>query len=512
MDQIPISIVNKTGFRNLVEQLDRGYEMPRRKYFSKKEIPALYNETRSVLESQLSNQPYFACTTDLWTSRTVDAYMAVTIQFISDSWEMQSWCLGCAAMLSDHTGENIREVLEETITQTWKLDMACLSGITTDNASLNIKAFKGNSYHWVPCFGHNLHLAVNKATNLDRVASCLSRLRKTICAFSRSNKMTRLLKEKQQLLHLPDHKLVHDEPTRWGSTFDMVDRFCEQQQAVCAALAENRNKWCLMPSDTDITTVETVREVLGPLSAFTDALCGEKETTLNSVIPVMWKILSHVQNSDTDSVLTCNMKTEIRKDLEMRYSNENLQILLNSATFFDPRFKNTFVTKEKEVTEVLLQKAATADLSNIQSVMESTQAEQEEQTAAKKQKQDLGSLLSSIVSEKKRKQVGNGDECQARRESQENSADRLNKELQMYKSMEETNATENPVSWWKRHESSLPILSVFAKYYLCIPASSSASERVFSTSGLICSPLRSRLSSDNIDTLVFLSKNKNVTI
>ncbi len=115
--------------------------------------------------------------------------------------------------------------------------------------------------------------------------------------------MSRLLKEKQQLLHLPEHKLVHDEPTRWGSTFDMVDRFCEQQQAICAALAENRNKWCLIPTDTDITTLETVREVLGPLSTFTDALCGEKETTLSSVIPVMCKKLSHVQDSETVKTL-----------------------------------------------------------------------------------------------------------------------------------------------------------------------------------------------------------------
>ncbi len=114
-------------------------------------------------------------------------YMAVAIHFISDSWEMQSWCLGCAAMHSDHTGENIREVFEETVIQTWKLDMTCLSGITTYNASSNIKAFKEKPYHWVPCFHHNLNLVVNKSTSLDRVASCLSSLRKTICAFSRSN-------------------------------------------------------------------------------------------------------------------------------------------------------------------------------------------------------------------------------------------------------------------------------------------------------------------------------------
>ncbi len=104
-----------------------------------------------------------------------------------------------------------------------------------------------------------------------------------------------------------------------------------------------------------------------------------------------------------------------------------------------------------------------------------------------------------------------GDECEAGRGYLQMPANRLKKELQTYKTMEETSATENPLSWWKMHESSLPILSTFAKYYLCIPASSLASERVFSTSGLICSPLRSRLSNDSIDTLVFLSKNLQLT-
>lgn len=184
----------------------------------------------------------------------------------------------------------------------------------------------------------------------------------------------------------------------------------------------------------------------------------------------MWKILSHVQDSETDSVLSRSMKTEIRKYLEMRYSNEQLQILLNSATFFDPTFKNTFVTKEKEVIEVLMQKAATADLSHLSQQMESTQSEQEEQTGAKKQ--DLGSLLSTIVSEKK-KEMEKGVECQAGRKYLQMPADRLKKELHTYKTMEETSATENPLSWWKMHESSLLILSTFAKYYLCIPASAS---------------------------------------
>jgi len=279
LDQAPIYTVEKSGFRNLVQQLDKRYNMPGRNYFMNNEIPKLYTETRNLIQAQLTSQPFFACTTDIWTSRAVDAYMAVTIQYITESWETQSWCLGCSALHSDHTSESLHEALEEMVSEKWGLDLSKMAGITTDNASNNKKAFQ--SYTWIPCFGHNLHLAVGKALALDRVSACLSRLRTTVSSFSRSNKTMRSLKEKQMTLLKEDnqHKLIHDEPTHWNSTFEMVDRFCEQQQPVCAVLAENRKKWHLLPKDSGMATIETVREVLRPLSSFTDALSGEKDPT-----------------------------------------------------------------------------------------------------------------------------------------------------------------------------------------------------------------------------------------
>lgn len=244
------------------------------------EIPKIYEETSSIISAQLADKPFFSCTTDIWTSRAVSSYMAVTLQFITASWEMQSWCIGCSALQSDHTADTLKEVLEDVIMDSWGLDMAKMSGITTDNATNNRKAF--SNHLWIPCFGHNLHLAVKKVIEIDDVASRLSRLRKTVSGFSRSNKMSRQLKEKQKSLKLPQHKLIYDEPTQWGSTYDMVESFCEQQQAVCAVLADDRKKWFLMPKDTDMTTLETVRDVLAPLSDFTDALSGEKKN--NSLI------------------------------------------------------------------------------------------------------------------------------------------------------------------------------------------------------------------------------------
>ncbi len=123
-----------------------------------------------------------------------------------------------------------------------------MAGITTDNASANKKAFQ-QDFTWVPCFGHNLHLAINKGLAIDRVSGSLSRLRKTVSAFSRSPKTLRLLKKKQKDLQLPEHRMIHDEPTRWDSAYEMVERFLEQQQAVCSVLADDRKKWHLMPKD-----------------------------------------------------------------------------------------------------------------------------------------------------------------------------------------------------------------------------------------------------------------------
>lgn len=362
LNQVPVYIVEKAGFRNLMQNLDKRYDVPSRNFFMYNEIPKMYNETRSIISAQLRPTPnkFFSCTTDLWTSRTVDIYMAVTVQFITQSWEMQSWCLGCSALYSDHTADTLKEALEEIITDSWGLDMANMAGITTDNVSNNRKAF--SEYTWIPCFGHNLHLAVNKAIDIDRVASCLSRLRKIVSGFSRSNKMSRLLKDKQKSLNLPQHTLIHDEPTRWGSTYDMVERFCEQQQAVSAVLAEDRKKWHLMPRDTDMTTLEIVRDVLAPLSDFTDALSGEKETTISSVLPLMWKIKACLKDEVGDRPLALEMKNKIRGDFEKRYDDHNLQMTLNTSTFLDPRFKGTFVTMDEDIKMELLLKAEAIQL------------------------------------------------------------------------------------------------------------------------------------------------------
>ncbi len=80
-------------------------------------------------------------------------------------------------------------------------------------------------------------------------------------------------------------------------------------------------------------------------------------------------------------------------------------------------------------------------------------------------------------------------------------------ELQSYLFLSNADSEVDPLVWCKAHKEQYPRWSSLARKYLCIPATSSPSERVFSTGGNIVSCRRSTLKPQNVDRLVFLAKN-----
>lgn len=78
---------------------------------------------------------------------------------------------------------------------------------------------------------------------------------------------------------------------------------------------------------------------------------------MSSVLPLKWKIFSCPTVKDGENTLSCDMKDKIRTDFTARYESRLQEIVLNTATFLDPTFKDTFVTMEEEVKAILLQKS-----------------------------------------------------------------------------------------------------------------------------------------------------------
>lgn len=85
--------------------------------------------------------------------------------------------------------------------------------------------------------------------------------------------------------------------------------------------------------------------------------------------------------------------------------------------------------------------------------------------------------------------------------------EKTDKELEMYRDMPPIMTSEDPALWWWNRRDTYPLLSDLALSYLCVQASSTPSERVFSTAGDTISPERSRILPEKADMLIFLQKN-----
>ena len=122
---------------------------------------------------------------------------------------MRSVCLQTAFLPTDLTGDNLAEALEATI-DGWNLKKEHQVCITTDNGSNIVNATKKLQWQRLPCFGHNLNLAVTKALKDDhRISRALGLARKIVSTFSTSWKRKRELLKAQAAKDLPQHSLIN---------------------------------------------------------------------------------------------------------------------------------------------------------------------------------------------------------------------------------------------------------------------------------------------------------------
>lgn len=85
--------------------------------------------------------------------------------------------------------------------------------------------------------------------------------------------------------------------------------------------------------------------------------------------------------------------------------------------------------------------------------------------------------------------------------------DYAEKEMQMYKETPPIFTSDDPAAWWWNQRMTYPLMSNMAFSYLCVQASSTPSERVFSTAGDTICAERSRILPEKADMLIFLKKN-----
>ena len=409
--------------------------------------------------------------TDLWSSDSCHPYLTLSVHFISTNWDLiKSFYLDTAALYEDHTGRNIADAVTD-IFDNWRLQVKNFVAATTDNGLNMIAAFNILNLFRLSCFGHNLGLAINKGLNNTQVKHALGRCHSLVELFHLSWKKARDLREKQRTLGLPEHKIMGNVVTQWGSTYLMISRILDQQEALSAVLAEDRKNWHRMPTDSELSILETIRDILKPLSFLTDALAGEKEVTASAVIPVLKHIKRKLAvDNANDTILATEVEEIIWSDLESRYMQTEASEILNLASFLDPRFKEQHLHDREDIiqqiTDQCLQYYLIVNKENESSTISST-PEVEEVNPAKRLK-GLAAVLQHIAEENDDVHTG----------TPLTLLHKIKKEITSYLEYPSLEPDANPLEWWKLENGRFPNLGYLAKKYLCICGTSVPSKRI----------------------------------
>lgn len=304
-DLQPYSVVEDKGFNAVMKAAEPRYVMPTRKTFSQDVIPSLYDKTVKLVKSAVSNNSKgLAFTTDGWTSRSNLSYLSYTVHFLTENFMPKNYCLKVENVTDSHTAVKLADSLSKCVSEWTSQNSEHATSketkvfVVTDNAA-NMQAAlnKLPQYSPVSCFNHTMQLAVNDAVkSCSELHDTVTNSKKIVTFFKHSALNCQKLTKLQELMDLPKLKLKQDCPTRWNSTYDMLQRLVTLKAAVSAIAASTKQLSNLSADQWDLAA-EYVK-IFQPVTILTATMSASDYPTISMVIPELNK-LKHTMAEDS---------------------------------------------------------------------------------------------------------------------------------------------------------------------------------------------------------------------
>ena len=170
-----------------------------------------------VEESSKRSQWWTICiTTDLWTSRVTESYIAITGHYLTQELEFKTVLLGCCNFPGSHTALNIAAELNAILNK-WNLKDKVNFAVSYNGPNI-VQAIKDHlEIKHFGCFAHTLNLIVENALKLQQ--PLLDKIKKIVGHFRRSTVSSERLTKYQIQQNLQPKRLVQHVETRWNSVF-----------------------------------------------------------------------------------------------------------------------------------------------------------------------------------------------------------------------------------------------------------------------------------------------------
>lgn len=468
-----------------MKYLEPRYKIPHRTTFSRSVIPELYDVVSQKVKDILEAADHISCTTDMWSSLANDDFLSLTCHFISPDFEKISVCVEVVPFsYTGHTGQNICDFITQYLGD-WGITSK-VHLIVRDNAANMVRACELLQIPSVGCAAHTLQLVIKESLlNHKNVSDVCSKVRRVVGHFRHSISANKRLTEFQEANKMPCHKLKHDEPTRWDSTYIMLERFLEQRRAI-SYLGPDLNL------NVELTNAdwELVGEIVKLLKFFfmsTQTISNEN-TSISEVIPLVNGLTKHLSTCKPGNKLK-SVYTDMVRNLNTRYADMEKNVHYSLNTLLDPRFKQFVFSSEEDVTSA--KSTLEQQLSLLQTPELHSPALDNNAASSSDTCHSIHYLYTNLISSS----------------SSVGASTSLSPTQELTRYLEEPLCAidTSPLLYWKTspHQS----LKKLARKYLSAPCGSVASERLFSTAGALCTKKRSSMNPRKLRKLVFLNKN-----
>jgi len=280
----------------------------------------------------------------------------------------------------------------------------------------------------------------------------------------------------------------------------MLSRLLEQKRAVCLYISENNVNFDNLLS-YEWKLLEECISLLKPFEEVTKIISSAC-SSISEVIPHVKTLLKYLQTYGVSEYAEImQMKIELESSLKRRFIDLKKKAFA-LATLLDPRYKLQFFDAETVATvksQFLLEALKNSCDDNSGSESEAKDTNDVGRNICYKEAnlensvhRNFWDCYNDIVSKK----VANTD-----------SKSPVAMELRTYCALSVIKRNDDPFSWWKNNNQRFPKMAVMAKKYLCCPASTVYSERLFSEAGNVYETKRSRLLPDRAEHLTFLHHN-----
>nr|CAD2171629.1 unnamed protein product [Meloidogyne enterolobii] len=519
----PLSVVDNIGFKRLMTIALPKYNLPSRFFFTNNMLPKIYEK----VEKELNIANFVSITCDTWSSRDgAHSLLSVTGHYIIDG-IAKFIVLGAKPIKGRHTAAELKELLRFVLNNFEIEEKIFL--IVRDSAEVMIKVANDLGFKSIDCFAHKLNLVflicpigfynfqsiwdgMRIISDENNLKCLIERIKKFVRKLRKSKIQRNEFENIQKIIELPQLILIKDSEVRWSSTFDMLDRFISNRQAISLLSAKDPS----LPkfSSDDWAVLLTLKQILLPIYKATNEL-QKRSTSISSIIPLFKLVCFSLEKTGE----LMNVKKSILEGLKKRMGEkfdasgslkrlaweDNRELVL--STIIDPRFKlSPYLPNERhlEYTNWLIEEAEKVsgirdqqlDEENVEQELDAPQGM--ESLAAEFEENMASSVESLLV-------------APLPSPSELNVRQRAEVEVNDYLHTKKLPLGADPFSYWfSQNAIKWPMLSKLSTKLLSAPASSSESERVFSTTGLIVSNLRKSLKVENVEKLLFLHHNMKI--